>query len=225
MLCVFDAYGTLFDVSAAARQAAREPGNSHLAERWEAVAANWRTKQLSYTWLRAVTGAHTDFWQVTCESLDWALEAAGLDGDDRLRGRLLDLYWQLSAYPEVRQVLQELRNQELSVAILSNGTSRMLEAAVSAAGLAELVGVILSVESAGVFKPHRSVYELVTRHYSCTPADVLFTSSNGWDASAAAGFGFRSVWVNRAHEPVERLPWKPHAVIEDLTGIPDLARG
>ncbi len=225
MQCVFDAYGTLFDVSAAARQAAREPGNKHLAECWEAVAANWRTKQLSYTWLRAVTGAHTDFWQVTCEALDWALEAAGLDGDDRLRGRLLDLYWQLSAYPEVRQVLHELCSQDFSVAILSNGTSEMLEAAVSAAGLAELVGTILSVESAGVFKPHRSVYELVTCHYGCKPADVLFTSSNGWDASAAAGFGFRSVWVNRAHEPVERLPWKPHAVIENLTGIPELARG
>ncbi|MCE2522485.1 MAG: haloacid dehalogenase type II [Rhodobacteraceae bacterium] len=223
MHCAFDAYGTLFDVAAAARQAAAEPGNERLSESWRTVAANWRIKQLSYTWLRAVTGAHADFWQVTCDSLDWAMDAAGLAGDDVLRERLLDLYWQLSAFPEVHGMLSELKRAGHAVAILSNGTPEMLRAAVDAADLTELVGALLSVEEVGVFKPNHSVYKLATAHFRCTPAEILFVSSNGWDAAAAAGFGFRSIWVNRNDEPIERLPWKPHAVVCDLTGIPQFA--
>ena len=225
MNCAFDAYGTLFDVAAAARQAAGEPGNERLAESWQAVAANWRAKQLSYTWLRAVAGAHADFWQVTCDALDWAMEAEGLSGDDGLRRRLLDLYWRLSAYPEVRSVLSELKQAGHPVAILSNGTPEMLSAAVSASDLAESIDVVLSVEQVGVFKPHPSVYRLATAHFGCEPSDLLFVSSNGWDAAAAAGFGFRSVWVNRLGEPVERLPWRPDAVVGDLTSIPRFAEG
>ena len=225
MNCAFDAYGTLFDVAAAARQAAGEPGNERLSESWQAVAANWRAKQLSYTWLRAVAGAHADFWQVTCDALDWAMEAEGLSGDDGLRRRLLDLYWRLSAYPEVRSVLSELKQAGHPVAILSNGTPEMLSAAVSASDLAESIDVVLSVEQVGVFKPHPSVYRLATAHFGCEPSDLLFVSSNGWDAAAAAGFGFRSVWVNRLGEPVERLPWRPDAVVGDLTSIPRFAEG
>lgn len=223
MNCSFDAYGTLFDVAAAARQVAAEPGNERLAASWQAVATNWRAKQLSYTWLRAVAGAHADFWQVTCDALDWAMEASDLSGDSVLRGRLLELYWRLSAYPEVRGVLSELRQAGHPVAILSNGTPEMLNAAVDASDLNELVDAALSVEDVGVFKPHPSVYRLATEHFRCEPPDVLFVSSNGWDAAAAAGFGFRSVWVNRSGEPVERLPWKPNAVVADLTAIPRLA--
>ena len=189
------------------------------------MAANWRAKQLSYTWLRAVAGAHADFWQVTCDALDWAMEAEGLSGDDGLRRRLLDLYWRLSAYPEVRSVLSELKQAGHPVAILSNGTPEMLSAAVSASDLAESIDVVLSVEQVGVFKPHPSVYRLATAHFGCEPSDLLFVSSNGWDAAAAAGFGFRSVWVNRLGEPVERLPWRPDAVVGDLTSIPRFAEG
>ena len=223
MNCAFDAYGTLFDVAAAARQVATEPGNERLAASWQAVAANWRAKQLSYTWLRAVAGAHTDFWRVTCDALDWAMEAADLSGDGALRRRLLELYWRLSAYPEVRGVLSELQQTGHPVAILSNGTPEMLKAAVAAADLTELVDAALSAEEVGVFKPHHSVYRLATEHFRCEPCDVLFVSSNGWDAAAATGFGFRSVWVNRLGEPVERLPWKPSAAVADLTAIPRLA--
>ena len=132
--CIFDAYGTLFDVAAAARQAAQEPGFSILSDRWEAVARDWRSKQLQYTWLRAVTGAHADFWQVTQDGLDWALEAAGLD-DTRLRMRLLDLYWELQAYPEVPGMLAELKAAGKATAILSNGSPGMLKGAVASAGL------------------------------------------------------------------------------------------
>ena len=177
MHCVFDAYGTLFDVAAAARQAAAEPGAGQLADCWQILATDWRNKQLSYSWLRAVADAHTGFWQVTCDALDWALEAAGLQGDEELRTRLLDLYWKLPAYPEAGQVLRELQQGGHSVAILSNGTPEMLDAAVEASGLSGLIGIVLSVEDAGVFKPHKSTYELVGNHYNCEPSDVLFASA------------------------------------------------
>ncbi len=222
MHCVFDAYGTLFDVAAAARQAAAETGAGQLADCWQILATDWRNKQLSYSWLRAVADAHTGFWQVTCDALDWALEAAGLQGDEELRTRLLDLYWKLPAYPEAGQVLRELQQGGHSVAILSNGTPEMLDAAVEASGLSGLIGIVLSVEDAGVFKPHKSTYELVGNHYNCEPSDVLFASANGWDAAAASGFGFNSVWVNRNGDPVERLPWRPFAMVGDLSGIAGL---
>ena len=220
--CIFDAYGTLFDVAAAARQAAQEPGFSILSDRWEAVARDWRSKQLQYTWLRAVTGAHADFWQVTQDGLDWALEAAGLD-DTRLRMRLLDLYWELQAYPEVPGMLAELKAAGKATAILSNGSPGMLKGAVASAGLGAVLDDLLSVESVGVFKPDRRVYDLVTERFGGTPDEVLFVSSNGWDAAAAAGYGFVTAWGNRAGEPIDRLPWTPAHVLSDLNGIPELA--
>ncbi len=221
---VFDAYGTLFDVSAAAREAAGEPGFPALADRWAELAAHWRHKQLQYSWLRAVTGAHTDFWSVTQDGLDWALEATGLDGDAELRARLLALYWELGAYPEVPAMLAALKDQGLNTAILSNGSPDMLDGAVRSAGIGALLDDVLSVESVGVFKPDSRVYDLVGRRFDCAPGKVLFVSSNGWDAAAAAGYGFVTAWANRAGEPVDRLPWRPDHVLSDLTTIPDLAR-
>ncbi len=218
---VFDAYGTLFDVSAAARRAADEPGRAAFAERWVEIARDWRLKQLQYSWLRAVTGAHVDFWTVTQDGLDWALEAAGLD-DAELRERLLALYWELDAYPEVPAVLAELRSRRLTTAILSNGAPAMLDGAVESAGLRDLIDAVLSVEAVGVFKPARAVYDLVGETFGTRPDQVLFVSSNGWDAAAAAGYGFETVWVNRAGEPVDRLPWKPRRVLRDLSGVPGL---
>ena len=220
--CVFDAYGTLFDVAAAAREAAAEPGSGSLSTVWQKVAADWRAKQLQYTWLRAVADAHTDFWTVTKDGLDWALEASGLE-DPELRERLLALYFQLSAYPEVPNTLSELRNSGFVTAILSNGEPRMLQGAVESAGITELLDGVLSAEEVGVFKPHRRVYELVGKHFGTQPDEVLFVSSNGWDAAHAAGFGFRSAWVNRAGEPMDRLPWKPEMVLPDLSDIPTIA--
>lgn len=220
--CVFDAYGTLFDVAAAAREAAAEPGREAFAALWPKVANDWRLKQLQYTWLRAITKAHTDFWQVTQEGLDWALEASGLD-DPELRERLLQLYWELSAYPEVPNMLKALKDQGFETAILSNGSPDMLKGAVDSAGVSALLDDVLSVESVGIFKPDHSVYELVTDRFKCARDEVLFVSSNGWDAAGAAGFGFTTVWVNRAGEPMDRLPWTPHHVLSDLTSIPDIA--
>ena len=220
--CVFDAYGTLFDVSAAARIAAAEPGREALAAVWPKLAADWRGKQLQYTWLRSLMGVHADFWQVTQDGLDWAMEAAGL-ADDGLRARLLALYRELAAYPEVPGMLAALKGAGRRVAILSNGSPAMLEAAVASAGIGASVDAVLSVEEVGVFKPDARVYDLVGRHLGVARDEVLFVSSNGWDAAGAAHYGFRTVWVNRAGEPVDRLPRGPGHVMADLTGIPALA--
>ncbi|MCB1339804.1 MAG: haloacid dehalogenase type II [Pseudooceanicola sp.] len=218
--CVFDAYGTLFDVTAAARLAAEEPAFAALKATWPQVARDWRQKQLNYSWLRAVTGAHTGFWQVTQDGLDWALEANGLAGDAALRKRLLDLYWELKAFPEVPAMLKALKDGGLSTAILSNGSPDMLHGAVSSAGIGDVLDDVLSVESVGVFKPARVVYDLVGQRFGCAPGEVLFVSSNGWDAAAGAGYGFVTAWVNRVGEPADRLPWKPDRVLKNLTGIP-----
>lgn len=221
--CIFDAYGTLFDVAAAARQAASEPGFEALRDTWPEVAGHWRLKQLQYTWLRAVADAHADFWDVTQDGLDWALEAAGLQGDAKLRQRLLDLYWELQAYPEVPAMLKALKDGGLQTAILSNGSPPMLEGAVKSAGIEGVLDDVLSVESVGVFKPHVRVYDLVQGRFGCARDEVLFVSSNGWDAAGASGYGFVTAWVNRAGEPMDRLPWTPAHVLSDLTSIPELA--
>ena len=203
--CIFDAYGTLFDVAAAARLAAAEPRRAALAAVWPRLADDWRRKQLEYSWLRAVMGRHADFWTVTEDALDWALEANGL-ADPELRPRLLALYRELPAYAEVPTTLAALKARGLATAILSNGSPPMLAAAVASAGIGSLLDDVLSVESVGVFKPDARVYGLVTERFGCARDEVLFVSSNGWDAAAAAGYGFRTAWVNRAGLPVERLP-------------------
>ncbi|MEM8775162.1 MAG: haloacid dehalogenase type II [Pseudomonadota bacterium] len=221
--CIFDAYGTLFDVAAAARNVAGEPGREDFAKHWPAIANHWRLKQLQYTWLRAVMRQHTNFWEVTQNGLDWALEAETLGDDASLRARLLQLYWELDAYPEVPHMLAALKAAGKNTAILSNGSPDMLEGAVSSAGIGEVLDDVLSVESVGIFKPARVVYDLVGERFNCDPDEVLFVSSNGWDAAAAAGYGFTTAWVNRAGEPMDRLPAKPTYVLSDLTTIPDYA--
>jgi len=223
--CIFDAYGTLFDVAAAARQAAAEPEFPQLRDTWVTLANHWRLKQLQYTWLRAISDAHTDFWEVTQNGLDWALEATGLDGNDKLRQRLLDLYWQLQAYPEVPAMLKALKAAGLNTAILSNGSPDMLDGAVKSAGIGDVLDDVLSVQSVGIFKPDARVYDLVGARFGCAKDEVLFVSSNGWDAAAATGYGFTTAWANRAGEPVDRLPWTPRHVLSDLRSIPDLAAG
>lgn len=220
--CVFDAYGTLFDVGAAARLAAAEPGREALKRVWQKLASDWRLKQLQYTWLRAVMDDHADFWSVTQDGLDWAMEASALD-DPELRERLLALYWELSAYPEVPRMLGELRQAGRATAILSNGSPEMLEAAVTSAGIAEMLDAVLSVEEVGVFKPDARVYDLVGDHFEVSPDEVLFVSANGWDAAAGSAYGFRTAWVNRMGEPLDRLPARPQHVLTDLSGVPELA--
>ena len=218
---VFDAYGTLFDVNSAARLASAEPDHMELAAHWPAVAATWRRKQLEYTWLRAVAGRHCDFEQVTKDGLDWALEAAKLSSP-ALRERLLALYWELDAYPEVPEMLARLQAAGARTAILSNGTPEMLAAAVTSAGITANLDAVLSVESVGVYKPHDKVYDMVGQEFGCAKSEVLFVSSNGWDAAGAEGYGFTTAWVNRAGDPVDKLYATPHHILPNLTTIPDL---
>lgn len=220
--CVFDAYGTLFDVAAAARAAATEPAFPALEACWPRLATEWRDRQLDYTWLRAVAGRHADFWAVTCDALDWALEATGLDGDAALRDRLRALYRELDAFPEVPALLADLKARGLACAILSNGTPDMLASAVASAGIGGHLDAILSVEEVGIFKPHDRVYALAETRLDLPREAILFVSSNGWDAAGAAGFGFRTLWVNRAGAPLDRLFARPHHVLPDLTRLPEV---
>lgn len=220
--CVFDAYGTLFDVSAAAREASQEASFPELAKTWQSLATIWRDKQLQYTWLRAVTGDHIDFWQVTQDGLDYALEAAGLDQNAALRERLLQLYFNLSAYPEVPSMLAELRAKGLKTAILSNGSPDMLAGAVGSAGLSGEFDAVLSVQEVGVFKPAPQVYEMVEKTFGLARDEVLFVSSNGWDAGCASAFGFETLWVNRLGAPMDRLAATPQHTMKDLSGLPTL---
>lgn len=220
--CIFDAYGTLLDVASAARAAAKEPECERLSGCWDEVAQDWRMRQLHYTWLRTIMEAHVDFWAITENALDWALERQGIE-DAPLRARLLELYRELGAYPEVPAMLRTLRSAGLNTAILSNGTREMLDSACAAAGIAGDLDDILSVEMCGIFKPARAVYDMVGRRFACAPDEVLFVSSNGWDAAAAAHYGFEVAWVNRDGAPLERLPGTPAHILDDLDGIPALA--
>ena len=213
---VFDAYGTLFDVASAAERA-----GDALGDRWRALSETWRAKQLQYTWLRSLMGRHADFRQVTADGLDFALASLGID-DPPLRRRLLDLYERLDAYPEARETLARLRAGGRKLAILSNGSPPMLEAAVRSAGLADLLDAVLSVESVGIYKPAPVVYELAPRRLGVAPAEIAFVSSNGWDVHGASAFGFRVAWCNRSGQPAERLPGRPDAEIRSLAELPAL---
>jgi 2-haloacid dehalogenase len=150
------------------------------------------------------------------------LEKCGVDGDAELRERLLSLYWELQAYPEVPEMLQTLKAAGLNTAILSNGSPNMLDGAVQSAGIKTLLDDNLSVQSVGIFKPDSRVYDLVGQRFGCAKDEVLFVSSNGWDAAGATGYGFTTAWVNRSGEPMDRMPWKPKHVLRDLIDIPKI---
>ena len=213
--CVFDAYGTLFDVSSVARGAQDELGAS-----WQALSDLWRMKQLQYTWLRGLSGKHADFWQVTGDALDFAMTSIGIT-DNGLRTRLMDLYLRISAYPEVKETLYRLKARGFKLAILSNGTPAMLSSAVNNANLGELFDAVLSVEEVGVFKPHSSVYQLAVDRLAVAPKQICFISSNGWDAFSAKAFGFHVLWCNRFAQVPERIPDVPDGEILDLSELPD----
>ena len=214
--CVFDAYGTLFDFAAAAKGC-----RDVLGDDVDRLTALWRDKQLQYTWLRALQGRHAEFWQVTGDALDFALETLAIDKPG-LRDRLMNLYLALAAFPEVPDVLKRLKAAGLRTAILSNGSPAMLDAAVKAAGLAALLDAVLSVEEVGVYKPHRKVYQLAVDRLGVPAAAIAFQSSNAWDAYAASAFGMQVVWCNRYGQRRERLPGAPDREIRSLTELPAL---
>jgi 2-haloacid dehalogenase len=214
--CVFDAYGTLFDFAAAARNC-----RDVLGDDIDRLTALWRDKQLQYTWLRAAQGRHADFWQVTGDALDFALETLGLT-EPGLRDRLMSLYLTLDPFPEVSGVLARLKATGIRTAILSNGSPAMLDAAVKAAKLETLLDAVLSVEEVGVYKPHPRVYQLAVDRLGIPASAISFQSSNAWDAFAASAFGMQVVWCNRYGQHRERLPGSPDREIKSLAELPAL---
>jgi 2-haloacid dehalogenase len=209
---VFDAYGTLFDVHAAIGRHRAAAGPD--ADRFSEI---WRSKQLEYTWTLTLADRYVDFWTLTERALDFAF--ARLPSVDRaLRPELLDAYWTLEAFADARAALRGLKARGLSTAILSNGTPKMLTAAVDAAGIGGDLDAVLSVDAIRRYKPRPEVYALVTERFGISPADVVFVSSNRWDVMGAASFGFRSAWINRANAPEEYGP-APDALLSDLNGL------
>jgi 2-haloacid dehalogenase len=211
--CVFDAYGTLFDVRNVAVGVIDRTGVDS-----KAFFDIWRAKQLEYSWLRAVTGHHVDFWRVTRDALDYALESIGIS-DSTLGSAMMDGYLRLPIFPDVLPTLEQLRASGLRRAILSNGTAHMLGAIVAHAGVTEHFEALLSVDEVGIFKPHPRVYALASERLSLPAEQICFVSSNGWDAWSARAFGFRVVWCNRRAQPRERLPSAPDGEIADLRDL------
>jgi len=213
--CVFDAYGTLFDFASAAARATGVP-----EDRRAALTALWRDKQLQYTWLRSLQNRYVDFWQVTGDALDFALETLGLSA--ALREPLMELYLGLEPFPEVPDVLRALRARGFGTAILSNGSPAMLAALVSRTGLARAFDAVLSVDAVGVFKTHPNAYQYALDALSLPANAIAFQSSNAWDAFAASDFGMRAVWCNRYGQRRERLPGQPDFEIRTLAELPGL---
>jgi 2-haloacid dehalogenase len=213
--CVFDAYGTLFDVGSPVAKLAGELGGKA-----GGLAQLWRQKQLEYTWLRSLMGVHADFWHVTGDALDYALEALQVD-EAGLRDELMTLYLKLDAYADVVEALTALKARSKRLAILSNGSPSMLDSAVRAAGLERLFDMVLSVEDVGIYKPSRRVYRHAMQKLQIQDApSVCFVSANSWDAQAAAQFGFQAVRLVRGDGRDDRIPGK---VAARIAGLGELA--
>jgi 2-haloacid dehalogenase len=214
---VFDAYGTLFDVHAAIARHRAAAGPD--ADRFSEI---WRTKQLEYSWTMTLAGQYADFWTLTERALDYTFERFGTV-DRALRPKLLDAYRRLDAFPDARETLIALKSQGARLAILSNGSPPMLEAAVEASGIGGLLDAVLSIDAVRLYKPRPEVYALVTDRFGVAAKSVVFVSSNRWDVMGAAAFGFRPVWINRARSPDEYAEHPPVRTVADLSSLPSLA--
>jgi 2-haloacid dehalogenase len=220
-LVVFDAYGTLFDVYSIGALAEKlYPGQG------AALSVLWRDKQIEYTRLISLSDPNPEgsrhyqsFWDLTRASLRYALARLGLVHTSANEDALMAQYAQLTAFPENLGVLQALRQRGMATAILSNGSPEMLHSAVHSAGMSELLDAVLSVDSVRQFKTTPTSYQIVTDHFGFAQADVLFVSSNAWDALGATWFGFTTLWVNRQGLPPEAIGPAPHHTRRDLTAV------
>ena len=209
---IFDVYGTLFDVNSAA-----EKCKGKIGDKWESFANYWRTTQLEYTWLRSLMNRHKDFWKITEDSLDKSMKFFKIDNS--MRNDLLDLYKVLSPFSEVKETLKKLKNRDLKLAILSNGTPRLLENLVKNNNLENIFDDIFSIEEVGIFKPDSKVYDLPVNKYKIKKDEVLFLSSNTWDVSGGGNYGYNSVWVNRNKNIFDNLDYQPLNEIHDLSEL------
>ena len=214
--CLFDAYGTLFDVHSSV-----DRHRERLGERADAISSLWRQKQLEYSWLRSLMQRHVDFWQITTDALDYVFETFGVD-DNALKAQLLEAYQVLDCYSEVPETLLRLKRAGMRTAILSNGPPAMLQAAVEGNRLVDLIDEVLSVEEVGIYKPEPRVYRLAVDRLGIPAHHITLQSSNNWDIAGASSFGLRTVWINRFSQPLDRLGFGPDAVLENLKGFPNL---
>ena len=212
---VFDAYGTLFDVNSAANKC-----KDKIGEDWENFANFWRTTQLEYTWLRSLMRRHKDFWEITEDSLDKSMKVFNVDKN--MKNELLNLYKVLSPYPEVKNVLESLKDRNFKLAILSNGTPDLLNELVTSNNLNNLFDDLFSVEEVKVFKPDSKVYEIPTKKYNIKANQIIFLSSNTWDVSGGGNFGYNSVWVNRNNSKFDLLDYQPKNEVNNLTQLLDI---
>ena len=212
---VFDAYGTLFDVNSAAEKCKHKIG-----DKWEAFANFWRTTQLEYTWLRSLMKRHKDFWQITEDSLDKSMNVFNIDTS--MKNELLNLYKVLSPYPEVKEVLTDLKKKNLKLAILSNGTPDLINELVNTNKLDTTFDDLFSIEEVKIYKPDSRVYDLPVNKYKIQPKEVIFLSANTWDVSGGGNYGYNSVWVNRNKSHFDNLDYRPKNEIGDLTQLLDL---
>jgi len=212
---IFDAYGTLFDVNSAA-----EKCKDKIGDKWEGFANYWRTTQLEYTWLRSLMNRHKDFLQVTEDSLDKSMKNFKIDS--LMRNELLDLYKKLSTFPEVKEVLQNLKKKDYKLSILSNGTPALLNELVTSNNLDNIFDDIFSIEEAGIYKPDSKVYDLPIKKYQIKKDEVAFLSANTWDVSGGGNYGYSSIWVNRNNNIFDNLDYKPKNEVKNLKQLLDI---
>jgi len=212
---IFDAYGTLFDVNSAAKNCKDKIGN-----KWEGFANYWRSTQLEYTWLRSLMDRHKDFWQVTEDSLDKSMKAFKINSS--MRSELLELYKILSTFPEVKEVLNKLKEKNYKLAILSNGTHSLLNELVKHNNLESIFDDIFSIEEVGIYKPSSKVYDIPIKKFKIQKNEVVFLSANTWDVSGGGNYGYNSIWVNRNNNIFDNLDYIPQNQVKNLEELLDL---
>ena len=212
---VFDAYGTLFDVNSAA-----EKCKGKIGDKWEAFSYFWRATQLEYTWLRSLMKRHKDFWQITEDSLDKSMKVFNIDKN--MKNELLNLYKILSPYPEVKEILENLKDKNFKLAILSNGTPALLKGLVKNNNLNDLFDDLFSIEEVKIYKPDSRVYNIPIKKYQIEKSEVAYLSSNTWDLSASGNYGFNPVWVNRNNNIFDNLDYVPKYQIDNLSKLLDI---
>ena len=212
---IFDAYGTLFDVNSAA-----EKCKDKIGDKWEGFANFWRTTQLEYTWLRSLMKRHEDFWKVTEDSLDKSMNLFKIDKS--MKNELLNLYKVLNTFPEVRDVLNKLKEKNYKLAILSNGTPKLLNELVSSNNLNNIFDDIFSIEEVGIYKPDAKVYDIPVKKYKIKKEEIVFLSANTWDVSGGGNYGYSSIWVNRNNSIFDNLDYVPKKEVKNLNQLLDI---
>ncbi len=212
---IFDAYGTLFDVNSAA-----EKCKDKIGDKWEGFANFWRTTQLEYTWLRSLMKRHKNFWEVTEDSLNKSMSAFNIDKS--MKNELLDLYKKLNTFPEVKDVLNKLKEKNYKLAILSNGTPALLNELVKSNNIENIFDDVFSIEEVGIYKPDSRVYDIPVKKYQIQKNEVAFLSTNTWDVSGGGNYGYNAIWVNRNNNIFDNLDYKAKNEVKNLNHLLDI---